>query len=124
MAVAGIRQVVLTHAHPDHAGSAAALRERLGVPLIVGAGDEIDLNEVESALGRAPRVDTGGLTIDFDLPLREAREQFERAYLEHQLRETGGSVGKVAQLSGVERTHLYRKLRALGINPKDLAEKS
>jgi DNA-binding NtrC family response regulator len=54
----------------------------------------------------------------FDLPLREAREQFERAYLEHQLLESAGNVSKVAQRVGLERTHLYRKLRALDIDPK------
>ena len=54
----------------------------------------------------------------FDLPLREAREQFEREYLIYKLKEAGGSVGKLAQSVGMERTHLYRKLRALGVDPK------
>ena len=52
--------------------------------------------------------------------MREAREQFERDYLIHQLKKTGGSVGKVATIIGMERTHLYRKLRALGIDPKNI----
>ncbi|HEB67964.1 MAG TPA: sigma-54-dependent Fis family transcriptional regulator, partial [Gammaproteobacteria bacterium] len=46
--------------------------------------------------------------------------QFERDYLIHQLRQTGGAVGKVAKIIGLERTHLYRKLRTLGIDPKNL----
>ena len=50
--------------------------------------------------------------------MREAREKFEHDYLLHQLREVGGSVGKLAKLVGMERTHLYRKLRALGIDHK------
>jgi DNA-binding NtrC family response regulator len=54
----------------------------------------------------------------FDLPLRQAREQFEKAYLEFHLKQADGSVGKVAKLAGMERTHLYRKLRALGIDTK------
>jgi DNA-binding NtrC family response regulator len=57
----------------------------------------------------------------FDLPLREAREQFERDYLVYKLREAGGSVGKLADAVGMERTHLYRKLRALGVDPKTAA---
>ena len=57
----------------------------------------------------------------FDLPLKEAREQFERSYLEHQIRQTGGSISKVASRVGMERTHLYRKLKALGIDPKRVA---
>jgi two-component system nitrogen regulation response regulator NtrX len=56
--------------------------------------------------------------MQFDMPLREAREQFEKSYLEHQLQEVGGSVGRLAKRAGMERTHLYRKLRALGIELK------
>ncbi len=91
--------------------------------LIVGSGDEIGLEEVEAAIGDnhpAPPPETGEGRIHFELPLREAREQFERDYLIHQLRQAGGSVGKVAKIIGLERTHLYRKLRTLGIDPKNL----
>ena len=56
--------------------------------------------------------------IDFSLPLREAREQFERAYLLHQLDAAGGSVGKLAKAVGMERTHLYRTLKDLDIDPR------
>jgi two-component system, NtrC family, nitrogen regulation response regulator NtrX len=91
--------------------------------LIAGDGSEISLEEVEVALGSG-RPEAGSkpsvFGINFDLPLREAREQFERDYLEHQLRQAGGSVGKVAKIVGLERTHLYRKLRSLGIDPKQL----
>lgn len=90
--------------------------------LILGQGDEVDQAEVEVALGpqrgERPRGDTG-LAIDLGLPLREAREQFEREYLVHQLKLAGGSVGKLAKAVGLERTHLYRKLRALGVELKD-----
>ena len=50
------------------------------------------------------------------LPLREAREHFERAYLRQQLLLCGGKVGQLAKRVGMERTHLYRKLKALGID--------
>ena len=56
------------------------------------------------------------LGLPLDLPLREAREAFERAYFEHHLALEGGSIAKVAEKSGLERTHLYRKLRSLGIS--------
>jgi DNA-binding NtrC family response regulator len=94
--------------------------------LIVGHGEEISLEEVEIALGAvkpAPSSRPAG-AIDYTLPLREAREQFERDYLIHRLREHGGSVGTVAKAVGLERTHLYRKLRALGIDPKNLPPES
>ena len=51
----------------------------------------------------------------FEQPLREARDAFERLYFEHQLRLEGGNMTRVAEKSGLERTHLYRKLKQLGI---------
>jgi len=59
---------------------------------------------------------------EFEMPLRQAREQFEKAYLQYHLTQTDGSVGKVAKLAGMERTHLYRKLRSLGIDTKHLTQ--
>jgi DNA-binding NtrC family response regulator len=88
--------------------------------LILGSGPVIDVDEVEGALQHAEEEVTGGTsaTLPLDLPLREAREQFEKVYLQHQLQEVGGSVGKLAKRVGMERTHLYRKLRGLGIDFK------
>jgi two-component system nitrogen regulation response regulator NtrX len=88
--------------------------------LILGSGPEIETAEVDQALGTGERAEriTPSMPIGYDLPLREAREQFEKEYLEYQLRQEGGSVGRVAKVAGMERTHLYRKLRALGIDPK------
>ena len=54
------------------------------------------------------------------LPLREAREQFERAYLQQQLVLCDGKVGQLAKRVGMERTHLYRKLRSLGVDFKSV----
>ena len=56
--------------------------------------------------------------VDLDQPLREAREAFERIYLEYQLEKEGGSMTKLAERSGLERTHLYRKIRQLGMEPQ------
>ncbi|HFD81460.1 MAG TPA: sigma-54-dependent Fis family transcriptional regulator [Gammaproteobacteria bacterium] len=88
--------------------------------LILGRGPVIDVDEVEAVLQRdgeaALAVSGSNATLPLDLPLREAREQFEKVYLEHQLQEVGGSVGKLAKRVGMERTHLYRKLRGLGID--------
>jgi two-component system nitrogen regulation response regulator NtrX len=89
--------------------------------LIADGASSIELDEIEPMLSQEPvRAGTapGGMPQIFDLPLREARELFEKAYFEHRLQEVGGSVGKVAKLAGIERTHLYRKLRALGIDTK------
>lgn len=89
---------------------------------LVRDGEEVvSLAEVEDVIGeetaaaeREPLVKQDLLS----LPLREAREQFERAYLEQQLALCGGRVGKLADRVGMERTHLYRKLRSLGIDIK------
>jgi DNA-binding NtrC family response regulator len=92
--------------------------------LILGSGEEIGADEVDQAISAQPQATSAaaGPSMPYDLPLREAREQFEKNYLEHQLRESGGSVGKLAKRVGMERTHLYRKLRSLGIDHKKGAE--
>jgi len=90
--------------------------------LMVDGEVNIDVNEVDEIINEASIAlssDEDLMTMpQFDLPLRQAREQFEKAYLEFHLKQTHGSVGKVAKLAGMERTHLYRKLRALGIETK------
>ena len=76
-------------------------------------------DEVEAALGAAQRVALAPEpAVDVDLPLRQAREQFERRYFSELLNRLDGNVNQAAQHAGVERTHLYRKLRALGIDAK------
>lgn len=105
-------------------GNVRELRNVVQRLLILGDGTDVTLAEVdealkESAAGIKPA--RGDYPQAFDLPLREAREQFERDYLIFQLKRAGGSVGKLADVVGMERTHLYRKLRALGIDPKSVA---
>lgn len=56
--------------------------------------------------------------IDVDAPLREARDAFERAYLIYHLENENGSMTRVAESTGLERTHLYRKLKQLGIDKR------
>ncbi|MGD2074537.1 MAG: sigma-54 dependent transcriptional regulator [Gammaproteobacteria bacterium] len=102
-------------------GNVRELKNLVQRLLILGQGPVIDVDEVESALRHPEQpgaAEGGSARLPLDLPLREAREQFEKVYLEHQLQEVGGSVGKLAKRVGMERTHLYRKLRALGIDFK------
>ncbi|HEY7872737.1 MAG TPA: sigma-54 dependent transcriptional regulator [Rudaea sp.] len=105
-------------------GNVRELRNLVQRLLVMGSAAEVDPGEVEAAFGSAAPeqcIDTSSSItsgIDFDLPLREAREQFERAYLLRQLQQVGGSVGKLAKAVGMERTHLYRKLRDLGVDVK------
>ena len=104
-------------------GNIRELRNLVQRLLILGTGEEIEAAEVEQAISAQPTVDRQpGPDMPYDLPLREARELFEKNYLMHQLEGVGGSVGKLAKRVGMERTHLYRKLRALGIDHKKSAE--
>ena len=64
-----------------------------------------------------------GFVASFELPLREARDAFERAYFEHHLVREGGSMTRVAERTGLERTHLYRKLKQLGVEPAKLVRR-
>jgi two-component system nitrogen regulation response regulator NtrX len=75
--------------------------------------EEISAADVERVLMR-PAAKSPGIGIPLDLPLREARDVFERAYFEHHLARDP-SISRLAEKSGLERTHLYRKLKALGI---------
>lgn len=87
--------------------------------LILGSGEEVELDEVKTALGEIITKETVEAPEFYDLPLKEARERFERAYLEYHLDKHGGNVARLSQAIGMERTHLYRKLHSLGIKFKD-----
>jgi two-component system, NtrC family, nitrogen regulation response regulator NtrX len=103
-------------------GNVRELKNLLQRLLIMGEGAEIEHAEVEHALSPLSPEKPAGLSelaVDLAQPLREAREQFERAYLLYHLKLAGGSVGKLARIVDVERTHLYRKLRSLGVELKE-----
>lgn len=102
-------------------GNVHELRNLVQRLLILGNTPQVTLAEVESALGAQPLAliqSSGQAVMDLKLPLREAREQFEREYFSQQLGQVDGSMTRLAERVGLERTHVYRKLRALGIEPK------
>jgi len=101
-------------------GNVRELKNMVQRLLILGSGENIDINELDLARGKLTSLASEQNFIpDFDMPLREAREQFEKEYLQHKLIIAGGSVSKVAETVGMERTHLYRKLKSLGITIKN-----
>ncbi|WP_031356963.1 response regulator transcription factor EsaR [Caballeronia sordidicola] len=77
--------------------------------LSLGGGDS-------TALGAAAGPAGATASISFDIPLRDARDAFERAYFEYHLARENGSMTRVAEKTGLERTHLYRKLKQLGVD--------
>jgi two-component system nitrogen regulation response regulator NtrX len=98
---------------PDNARELRNLTRRF---LLNSGPEEIGLEEVERELSAQTPADEPLVKHDLlALPLREAREQFERAYLQQQLMLCNGKVGLLAKRVDMERTHLYRKLRSLGI---------
>jgi DNA-binding NtrC family response regulator len=103
---------------PDNVRELKNLVRRL---LLTGSDDDISLEEVEEEISSGAPVDEPLVKQDLlSLPLREAREQFERAYLQQQLVLCDGKVGQLAKRVGMERTHLYRKLRSLGVDFKSV----
>lgn len=86
----------------------------LAPPSAAGGAAEGDLVLAEPILA-ATDASISVQKLPLDLPLREARDAFERVYFEHHLAREGGSMTRVADRTGLERTHLYRKLKQLGI---------
>ena len=96
------------------------------IKTILGHSDaeKIELGEIEQTLNSIATSSAaeGGeklqITIDMDLDLREAREAFEREYLSRHLELSGNNMAELARRVGQERTHLYRKLKSLGLQTK------
>ena len=89
--------------------------------MILSPGVEIDVAQLSEfaapAVSPSAHADAASLAgISLDLPLREARAAFERAYMLHQLHLAEGNIGELSKRVGMERTHLYRKLRTLEID--------
>jgi len=104
-------------------GNVRELRNLVQRVLILGGPEEIGLDEIEQHLVAQQTPDEPLVKQDLlALPLREAREQFERAYLLQQLMLCNGKVGLLAKRVGMERTHLYRKLRSLGVDFRQITE--
>jgi DNA-binding NtrC family response regulator len=98
-------------------GNVRELKNLVQRLMILGVGEEIELDEVKSALGSVVGdiVSSESVPDFFNLPLKEARDHFEKAYLEYHFERTGGSVARLSAAVGMERTHLYRKLHSLNI---------
>ncbi|MBI4194464.1 MAG: sigma-54-dependent Fis family transcriptional regulator [Betaproteobacteria bacterium] len=105
----------------DWPGNLAQLQSVVQTLALTAASEQISLDDVNRVLPQeqsapAPPAATSGLPLD--LPLRDARDAFERVYFEHHIAKEGGNISRVAESAGLERTHLYRKLKQLGIRLK------
>lgn len=106
------------HAWP---GGYGELKSAIRSLALAALDEEIDSEEIRRVLFPEAVEPAAAIVLPclsseaLDLPLREARELFERAYFEHHLRIDGGNMTRLAEKSGLERTHLYRKLKDLGL---------
>lgn len=100
----------------DWPGNLEQLRSIIKSLALTAESDDVDAGEVNKVLAQfrhdKPVEESG---FDFNMPLRELREQLERRYFEYHISLENGNMSRVAQKVGLERTHLYRKLKQLGI---------
>jgi DNA-binding NtrC family response regulator len=92
-------------APPDYRGDAQGLGADLAHAHPAGASQQAAVSGPQAEQSFA-----------LDRPLREARDAFEKCYFEFHLAKEGGSMTRVAEKTGLERTHLYRKLKQLGVD--------
>ncbi len=104
------------HAWPGGYGELRSALRSLALAALEEAIDAEDVLRLLKPVANAEAETPAGLAAEvLELPLREAREIFERSYFEFHLRDASGNMSRVAEKSGLERTHLYRKLKDLGL---------
>jgi two-component system, NtrC family, nitrogen regulation response regulator NtrX len=99
----------------DWPGNLMQLEAVVRTLALTALADEITLEDVNHALPLPSPVAPVAHDLPLDASLRDARDAFERVYFEYHLAREGGNISRVAENVGLERTHLYRKLKQLGI---------
>jgi two-component system, NtrC family, nitrogen regulation response regulator NtrX len=101
----------------DWPGNLPQLSNVVRTLCVTALASEIDAADVARVIAPMKQANAPVIaqSIPLDVPLREARDAFERLYFEHLIQQEGGSMTRVADKSGLERTHLYRKLKQLNI---------
>jgi two-component system, NtrC family, nitrogen regulation response regulator NtrX len=109
----------------DWPGNVRELRNNIERVMIVTTGDvadEINASHLNSDAVNSSAAPTLGGEHLLAMPLREARDAFERDYITAQLSRFGGNISKTAQFIGMERSALHRKIKMLGLSSKDNEE--
>jgi len=108
--------LIMQHPWPGNVRELRNLVQRL---LIFGQTHQLSPAEIQQMLTQKDLQHYNEVQIDTSVPLKQAKEIFEAQYLKKLLLETQGNVSDAAKMAGLERTHLYRKLKTLDIDPKD-----
>jgi DNA-binding NtrC family response regulator len=110
----------------DWRGNLPVLQNVVKTLALTAIGQEVggeDVARIAREFCLAPReAASAEVGVSLDMPLRDARERFERQYFLHHIRREEGNMSRVADRVGLERTHLYRKLKQLGIRPSSRGE--
>jgi two-component system nitrogen regulation response regulator NtrX len=112
-----VKGVFLRYSWPGNVRELRNIVERL---VIMSKGGKITLDEVREYTSE---ILVGGYTkdgINFDLPYRDAKSQFEKIYFQRMIAKVGNSITELSRATGLDRTYLYRKLESLGIQPEEI----
>jgi len=134
LAQAVVHQAVEFEGYPPHRFSPAAIKRLQGdswpgnvrelqnvVKRLMLTCDQEEISEADVTTNLSPEqaaAQSKPALPEFNMDMRDAREAFEKAYLSFHLEQVGGNMTELATRTGLERTHLYRKLKALGIDTK------
>ena len=99
----------------DWPGNLTQLESVVRTLATTAAAEQVSIEDVNQGLPQPAPAAQVAHDLPFDLPLRDARDAFERVYFEYHIAREGGNISRVADTVGLERTHLYRKLKQLGI---------
>ena len=110
------QEVIINHDWPGNVRELRNLIERIAI-LSPGENQDKIINIIKESLSRSLD-ENFSVTDTLSVPLREARETFEKEYLISQIKKFGGNISKTARFVGMERSALHRKLKILGV--KDL----
>ncbi len=102
----------------DWLGNVRELRNLVERIIILSEGSDKGVNQIIRESIETKASSESSTSLDFDSPLKAAREQFEKEYLTHQLKKNGLNISKTAENIGMERSALHRKLTSLGITYK------
>jgi two-component system, NtrC family, nitrogen regulation response regulator NtrX len=108
----------------DWVGDLAQLEAVVENSMLTSLGEKITLEDVTRVLDQFTATPESmaskleALPVNLIQPLRESRDEFERFYFKHHMSTINNNMSKLAEISGLERTHLYRKLKQLGIKIK------